>query len=40
MNTHQMRKLPKKTVIVISIIIAIAFAIFYVIQDFKEKKNR
>ncbi len=38
MNTHQMRKLPKKTVVVISIIIAIAFAIFYIIQDFKEKK--
>jgi hypothetical protein len=38
MNTHQVRKLPKKTVIAISVIIVIAFAIFYVIQDLKEKK--
>lgn len=38
MNTHQVRKLPKKTVIVISVIITIAFIIFYVIQDLKEKK--
>ena len=38
MNTHQVRRLPKKTVIVISIIIAIAFVIFYVIKDLKEKK--
>ena len=38
MNTHQVRKLPKKTVIVISVIIVIAFAIFYVIKDLKEKK--
>ena len=38
MNTHQIRKLPKKTVIVISVIIVIAFAIFYVIKDLKEKK--
>lgn len=37
MNTHQVRKLPKKTVIIISIIIAIAFIIFYVIKDLKEK---
>lgn len=38
MNTHQVRKLPKKTVIIISIIIAIAFVIFYVIKDLKEKR--
>ena len=38
MNTHQVRKLPKKSVIAISVIIVIAFAIFYVIQDLKEKK--
>ena len=38
MNTHQMRKLPKKTVVIISIIIVIAFAIFYIIEDFKEQK--
>ena len=38
MNTHQVRKLPKKSVIIISLIIVIAFAIFYVIQDFKEQK--
>lgn len=33
-----MRKLPKKTVVIISIIIVIAFAIFYIIEDFKEQK--
>lgn len=38
MNTHQVRRLPKKSVIAISVIIVIAFAIFYVIQDLKEKK--
>lgn len=38
MNTHQVRRLPKKTVIVLSIIITIAFIIFYVIKDLKEKK--
>ena len=38
MNTHQVRKLPKKSVIIISIMIVITFAIFYVIQDFKEQK--
>lgn len=38
MNTHQMRKLPKRTLIVISVIIVIAFAIFYVIHSLKEKK--
>ena len=38
MNTHQVRKLPKKTVVIISVIIVIAFAIFYVIKDLKEKK--
>ncbi len=38
MNTHQVRKLPKKTVIAISVIIVLAFAIFYVIKDLKEKK--
>ena len=38
MNTHQVRKLPKKTVIIISILIAIAFIIFYVIKDLKEKR--
>ena len=38
MNTHQVRRLPKKTVIVISILIVLAFAIFYIIQDLKEKK--
>jgi|GEM_PF-1455261 len=38
MNTHQVRRLPKKTVVVISVIIAIAFVIFYVIKDLKEKK--
>lgn len=38
MNTHQVRRLPKKTVVIISIIIAIAFIIFYVIKDLKEKK--
>ena len=38
MNTHQVRKLPKKSVIIISIIILIAFSIFYVIQNFKEQK--
>ena len=38
MNTHQVRKLPKKTVIAISVIILLAFAIFYVIKDLKEKK--
>ena len=38
MNTHQVRRLPKKTVVVISIIIALAFIIFYIIQDLKEKK--
>lgn len=37
MNTHQVRKLPKKTVVIISVIIVIAFAIFYVIKDLKEK---
>ncbi|MDD2895616.1 MAG: hypothetical protein PHG81_06290 [Aliarcobacter sp.] len=38
MNTHQVRRLPKRTVVIISIIIAIAFIIFYVIKDLKEKK--
>lgn len=38
MNTHQVRKLPKKTVITISIIIIIAVIIFAVIKDLKEKK--
>lgn len=38
MNTHQVRKLPKKTVVIISIIIAIAFIIFYVMKDLKEKR--
>lgn len=38
MNTHQVRRLPKKTVVVISIIIVLAFIIFYMIQDLKEKK--
>ncbi len=38
MNTHQVRKLPKKTVIIISLMIIIAFSIFYTIQDFKEQK--
>ena len=38
MNTHQVRRLPKKTVIVISILIAITFSIFYVVKDLKEKK--
>ncbi len=38
MNTHQVRRLPKKTVVVISIIIVLAFVIFYMIQDLKEKK--
>ncbi len=38
MNTHQVRRLPKKTVIVISILIAVTFSIFYVVKDLKEKK--
>ena len=38
MNTHQVRKLPKKTVVIISIIIAIAFIIFYIMKDLKEKR--
>jgi membrane-associated HD superfamily phosphohydrolase len=38
MNTHQVRKLPKKSVITISIMIIIIFSIFYVIQDFREQK--
>ncbi len=38
MNTHQMRKLPKKTVIVISVMVAIIFSVFYVVKNLKEKK--
>ena len=38
MNTHQVRKLPKKTVIIISIIIALGFIVFYILKDFKERK--
>ena len=38
MNTHQVRKLTKKTVVIISIIIAIAFIIFYIMKDLKEKR--
>ena len=38
MNTHQVRRLPKETVITISIIIVIAVIIFAVIKDLKEKK--
>ena len=38
MNTHQMRKLPKKTVIVISVMIAVIFSVFYVVKNLKEKK--
>ena len=38
MNTHQVRRLPKKTVVVISIIIVLAFVIFHMTQDWKEKK--
>ena len=38
MNTHQVRRLPKKTVVVISILIAVTFSIFYVVKDLKEKK--
>ena len=38
MNPQQVRKFPKKPVIAISLIIVIVFAIFYVIQDLKEKK--
>ena len=33
MNTHQVRRLPKKTVIIISILIALGFIIFYIIKD-------
>ena len=40
MNTHQVRRLPKKTVIIISILIAFGFIIFYVIKDLKEKKKK
>lgn len=38
MNTHQVRKLPKRTVVIISILIVIAFIIFYILKDFKEQK--
>lgn len=38
MNTHQMRKLPKRTVIVISVMVAIIFSVFYVVKNLKEKK--
>jgi hypothetical protein len=38
MNTHQVRKLPKRTVVVISLLIVIAFSVFYVIKDLKERK--
>ena len=38
MNTHQVRRLPKKTVIIISILIALGFIIFYIIKDLKEEK--
>lgn len=38
MNTHQMRKLPKKTVIVISVMVAVIFSVFYVVKNLKEKK--
>ena len=38
MNTHQVRRLPKKTVIIISILIALGFIIFYITKDLKEEK--
>ena len=38
MNTHQMRKLPKRTVIVISVMVAVIFSVFYVVKNLKEKK--
>ncbi len=38
MSETEIRRLPKKTVIIITIIVAIAFAIFLVLKDLKEKK--
>jgi len=38
MSEVEVRKLPKKTVIIISIMVAIAAAIFFFLKDLKEKK--
>lgn len=38
MSETEIRRLPKKTVIIITIIVAIALAIFLVLKDLKEKK--
>ena len=38
MSETEIRRLPKKTVITITIIVAIALAIFLVLKDLKEKK--
>lgn len=38
MSETEVRKLPKKTVITITIIVAIALAMFLVLKDLKEKK--